>query len=132
MLGIASRSAASRSHGSSARKRSATSYVAPPQHSTDHSSGVVRETCSATASRSRERTRVASSDWWASRKVVSVTATRSWARSRRANSSGPTSRSSWRVPSGTGCDRSSDGSLLDGVTETRASPCGWLTVTSAR
>ena len=34
MLGIASRSAASRSHGSSARKRSATSYVAPPQHST--------------------------------------------------------------------------------------------------
>ena len=102
MLGIASRSAASRSHGSSARKRSATSYVAPPQHSTDQSSGVVRATCSATASRSRERTRVASSDWWASRNVVSVTATRSWARSRRANSSGPTSRSSWRVPVGHG------------------------------
>ena len=71
---------ASRSHGSSDRKRSATSYVAPPHASSDHSSGVVRATWPATASRSRVRTRVASSDWWASRKVVSVTATRSWAR----------------------------------------------------
>ena len=35
------------------------------------------------------RTRVASSDWWASRNVVSVTATLVCARSRRANSSGP-------------------------------------------
>ena len=36
------------------------------------------------------RTRVASSDWWASRNVVSVTATSFCSRSRRANSSGPT------------------------------------------
>ena len=94
MFGTAWRSASSRSHGSSDRKRSATSYVAPPHASTDHSSGVVRATCPATAIRSRVRTRVASSDWWASRNVVSVTATRVWARSRRANSSGPTSSSS--------------------------------------
>ena len=34
-MGAACRSAASRSHGSSARKRSATSYVAPPHASID-------------------------------------------------------------------------------------------------
>ena len=44
----------------------------------------------ATCSRSRVRIRVASSDWWASRKVVSVTATSVRSRSCRANSSGPT------------------------------------------
>jgi hypothetical protein len=44
----------------------------------------------------------------------------------------PTSRSSWRVPSGTGWLRSSGGSLLAGVTVTGAAPWGWLTVTSAR
>ena len=37
--GTAWRSAASRSHGSSERNRSATSYVAPPQASSDHSCG---------------------------------------------------------------------------------------------
>ncbi len=44
MFGIASRSAANRSHGSSCRNRKATSNVAPPQHSTDNNSGVVRAT----------------------------------------------------------------------------------------
>ena len=43
-------------------------------------------------SRSRVRTRVASSDWCASRKVVSVTATGVWARSWRANPAGPERR----------------------------------------
>ena len=50
------------------------------------------------------RTRVASSDWWASRKVVSVTATASCWRSEAANFSGPTRmqqvagpRLRWRV-----------------------------------
>ncbi len=94
MFGTAWRRDANRSHGSSDRNRSATSYVAPPHASSDHSSGVVRATCGATASRSRVRTRVASSDWWASRNVVSVTATSFCSRSRRANSSGPTLSSS--------------------------------------
>ena len=72
------------------RKRSATSYVAPPHASSDHSSGVVRATWPATASRSRVRTRVASSDWWASRKVVSVTATRVLGAQRAGELLGPT------------------------------------------
>ena len=56
-------------------KRSATSYVAPPQHSTENSSGVIRPTYGAIRIRSLVRTRVASSDWCASRNVVSVTST---------------------------------------------------------
>ena len=47
--------------------RSATSYVAPPQHSTENSSGVIRPTYGAIRIRSLVRTLVASSDWWASR-----------------------------------------------------------------
>ena len=80
MFGTAWRSLASRSQGSSERKRRDTSYVAPPHASRLHRFGVVRATCPATESRSRVRTRVASSDWCASRKVVSVTATASCAR----------------------------------------------------
>ena len=94
--------------------------------------GVIRATWPATASRSRVRTRVASSDWWASRNVVSVTATSCCSRSRRANASGPSSSSRWRVPSGAGTSRSTSGSLLTGSRLTGAGPCGWLTVTSAR
>ncbi|MBX7557399.1 FAD-dependent oxidoreductase [Streptomyces sp. tea 10] len=74
MFGIASRSSRSRSHGSSPRKRSATSYVAPPQASTESSPGSRCAYAGAAASRSRVRTRVASRDWWASRNVVDVTA----------------------------------------------------------
>ena len=73
---MASRSAASRSHGSSARKRSATSYVAPPQHSTREQLGRGPRDVRGDRQQVLVRTRVASSDWWASRKVVSVTATR--------------------------------------------------------
>ena len=75
MFGISSCSSASRVHGSSLRKRSATSYVAPPHASADHSPGSIRAMWGATLMRSRVRTRVASSDWCASRNVVSVTAT---------------------------------------------------------
>ena len=132
MFGTACRSFASRSHGSSDRNRSATSYVAPPHASRLHSCGVVRATCPATAVRSRVRTRVASSDWCASRKVVSVTATGFCSRSDRANASGPCASSAWRVPSGAGTDRSTCGSLVTGSTETGASPYGLFTVTSAR
>ena len=78
------------------------------------------------------RTRVASSDWCASRNVVSVTATRSWARSSAANASGPTASNRWREPFGAGTRTSSAGSLLVGSRLTGAGPCGWLTVTSAR
>ena len=42
MFGTASRNRASRSHGSSFRKRSATSKVAPPQHSSEKSCGSIR------------------------------------------------------------------------------------------
>ncbi|SKT73937.1 Uncharacterised protein [Mycobacteroides abscessus subsp. abscessus] len=62
MFGTASRRSASRSHGSSFRKRRATSYVAPPQASIESNSGVNRATYGATASRPVVRTRVASSD----------------------------------------------------------------------
>ena len=93
--------------GSAAPRR--TSHRPRPRATT--AAGVIRATWPATATRSRVRTRVASSDWWASRNVVSVTATRSCARSRRANSSGPTSSSSWRVPSGAGTRRSTSRQL---------------------
>ena len=113
-LGIASRSAASRSHGSSPRKRRATSYVAPPQHSTLSSCGVVRATCGATATRSRVRTRVASSDWCASRNVVSVTATSCCSRSARGEALGPSASRRCRQPSGGAArpSRSSGGQLV--------------------
>ncbi len=46
------------------------------------------------------RKRVASSDWWASRKVVSVISRRSCARIHVANPAGPSSRSRSRLPVG--------------------------------
>ena len=58
------------------------------------SCGVIRATYGATCTRSRVRTRVASSDWWASRNVVSVTPTVSRWRSAAAQPSGPSSASS--------------------------------------
>src|SRR5450756_204742 len=59
-----------RSHGSSSRKRSAASNVAPPQHSSEWkpTSSMV----SRMGSMSGVRMRVAQSDWWPSRRVVSV------------------------------------------------------------
>ena len=50
--------------------------------------------------RSSVRTRVASSDWWASRNVVSVTATAGRARSQLAKPAGPSSARRWRLPGG--------------------------------
>jgi hypothetical protein len=50
------------------------------------------------AIRSCVRMRVASRDWWASRKVVSVSSRRFWSRSQREKPSGPSSPSSSRVP----------------------------------
>ena len=93
MFGSSARSSSRRCHGSSWRKRSATSYVAPPQASTESSPGRVCATAGAAASRSRVRTRVASRDWWASRNVVSVTASAVCSRRVRAKPSGPCSSS---------------------------------------
>ena len=91
----------------------------------------MRATYGATATRSLVRTRVASSDWWASRKVVSVTASGVCSRSAAANPTGPSSSSRWRDPAGAGADRSISGSLSAGLTDVGAGPFGWLTVTSA-
>ena len=78
------------------------------------------------------RTRVASSDWCASRKVVSVTASGVCARSAAANPAGPSSSSRWREPAGAGAVRSIVGQLVGRVDRRPApSPFGWLTVTSA-
>src|SRR3984885_5925936 len=116
MLGISSRSSASLSQGSSFRKRSATSYVAPPQHSTDNSCGMVRARYGATMFSPLVRTRVASSDWWASRKVVSVTRTPEESRNQRAKPSGPNSINSCLEPGGGALVRSTSGSLSCGYT----------------
>ncbi|CAM5443114.1 hypothetical protein SGRIM128S_09674 [Streptomyces griseomycini] len=91
----------------------------------------MRATTGATASRSLVRTRVASSDWWASRKVVSVTPRVGEARSQRAKPSGPSSASRCREPAG-GSPAGSGGSLVSGSTSSGRSPCGLFTVTSAR
>ena len=78
------------------------------------------------------RTRVASSDWCASRNVVSVTPTVGDSRSQRANASGPPSGSRCREPSGGGTDRSATGSLVVGSGTFGRGPLGRFTVTSAR
>ena len=65
-----------------------------------------------TAARSYVRTRVASSDWWASRNVVSVTARAVCSRRASAKPSGPSSSSRCRLPGGAGAVRSSGGQLL--------------------
>ena len=71
------RAAASRrSHGSSCRKRIEVSNVAPPHISRLKSCGIRCATASAICSMSYVRTRVASSDWCASRIVVSVNSSR--------------------------------------------------------
>ena len=61
------------------------------------------------------RTRVASSDWWASRNVVSVTASGVWARSAAAKPAGPSSSRRWRDPAGAGCGEVECRQLLAGA-----------------
>ena len=78
------------------------------------------------------RTRVASSDWCASRNVVSVTPTYGDSRSHRANPAGPSSTSFCFEP-GAGCASfGSFGSLRVASGVFGRSPCGLLTVWSAR
>ena len=91
--GAAAAIARSRSHGSSCRKRYATSKVAPPQHSNENARASSLPATAAPLARSIVRTRVASSDWCASRIVVSVTSTRVCARTQRAIASGPSASS---------------------------------------
>ena len=133
MLGIASRSAASRSHGSSAEEaqRDVVGRAAPALDA-DSSCGVVRATCRATATRSRVRTRVASSDWCASRNVVSVTATAVCARSSAANPLGPELEQALAAARRGAAVEVDGGQLVARVDAASApSPCGLLTVTSA-
>ena len=79
----------------------AVSNVAPPHISRQNRSGVqVRVRRRRSASMSYVRTRVASSDWCASRIVVSVNSSRFCSRTHSANFSGPSSFSLSRVPGG--------------------------------
>ncbi|OUD85183.1 hypothetical protein BC477_12280 [Clavibacter michiganensis subsp. michiganensis] len=89
----------------------------------------MRATYGATATRSRVRTRVASSDWCASRNV-SVTARAVCARRASAKPRGPSSRSRWRIPRRR-LPEVDVGQLVDGPHDRGARPFGWLTVTSA-
>ena len=102
--------------GSAARRRRSRR----PSTRATSSCGVVRATWPATAARSRVRTRVAS------RRLVGVAEgrvgdrdARLRAQSPRRTPPGPTSRSSWRVPSGARRARSSVGQLAGGVDRDR-------------
>ncbi len=77
------------------------------------------------------RTRVASSDWCASRKVVSVTASAVCSRSAFAQPAGPSSSRRCREPAGGSAARSTGGSLSAGFGPAGFGPFGWFTVTSA-
>lgn len=78
------------------------------------------------------RSRVASSDWCASRKVVSVTASAGLLRNLAAKAVGPRSSSRCLLPGAGGASRSTAGSAVRGSTAVGATPNGRLTVTSAR
>ncbi len=78
------------------------------------------------------RTRVASSDWCASRKVVSVTPIVGDSRSQRAKPSGPRPVSRCFEPSGGALARSATGSFAVGSSTFGRGPLGRFTVTSAR
>ena len=79
------------------------------------------------------RTRVASSDWWASRKVVSVTATVVLLAQPAGELLGTELEQQLaRAVRRRDVEVDAPGSLVTGSTLTGASPCGWLTVTSAR
>ena len=88
-LGTAARSSSRRLQGHSCRKRSETSNVAPPQTSREAAEERACAVKGAALTRSWVRTRVASSDWCASRMVVSVTRRPLWARTAAAHPSGP-------------------------------------------
>ena len=92
----------------------AVSKVAPPHISSENkpvlASPTLRASASEQASMSKLRTRVAMSDWWASRKVVSVMSRRFCFSVHSANFFGPSSSSRSRVPLGSGVARSVLGS----------------------
>ena len=73
--------------------------AAPGLHATAAAAPSARD-IGATLANPLVRTRVASSDWWASRKVVSVTPTAGDSRSQRAKPSGPNSTSRCLDPAG--------------------------------
>ena len=97
----------------------------------ESSSGVILATYGAAATRSRPRTRVASKDWWASRKVESVTRIRCCSRIHFAKPSGPSSARSCLVPAGAGVEILIFGSFSAGSIFPSRVPHGLLTVTSA-
>ena len=86
--------------GSSLRKRSATSKVAPPRIPARTVAAACARKTGATASMSAVRMRVANSDWCASRIVVSVSSTRCSHFIHSAKPLGPSSFRRSRVPVG--------------------------------
>ena len=87
----------------------ATSKVAPPHSSREKSPAPSRAVAGAMRSRSWLRTRVASSDWCASRMVVSVKRSPFCSRTQAASPSGPRASRMSRVPGGGGEARSTFG-----------------------
>ncbi len=87
----------------------ATSKVAPPHSSRLKSPAPRRAVAGAMRSRSWLRTRVASSDWCASRMVVSVKRSPFRSRAQAASPSGPRASSTSRLPGGGGEARSTRG-----------------------
>ena len=133
MFGTAWRSAASRSHGSSERKRSATSYVAPPQHSSDHSCGV------RPGDVARDREQVAGADPGREQRLVGVAEGGVGDRDGRlrAQPAGELLGAELEQQLAGAVGRrhvevDARAAWSPGRASTGASPCGWLTVTSAR
>lgn len=87
-----------RSHGSSYKKRIATSNVAPPQHSSEYALASAQLVSLAILAISIVRRRVASSDWCASRHVVSIMSVPGYSRTALAKASGPFSTIMFRQP----------------------------------
>jgi len=109
MLGTALRNCCKRCHGHSRKKRMETSKVAPPHISNENTCGFALAKPSATASISSVRTRVASSDWCASRNVVSVYKILLCCRIQLQKASGPISSSLFLLPLGYSARRSKGG-----------------------
>ena len=80
------------------------------------------------------RTRVASSDWWASRQVVSITSSGWCSRTALANAAGPCASKSCRQPSGgaPAGTAGTSGTMLAGGSAVPSGVMGPLTITSPR
>jgi hypothetical protein len=91
-----------RSHGSSYKNLMATSNVAPPQHSSEYALASAQLVSLAILAMSIVRSRVARSDWCASRHVVSIMSVPGYSRTALAKASGPFSTIMFLQPSSQG------------------------------